>query len=67
MDEKTYKPQYNFELMLFNGFGNTSMYWIETDIDLLDAYKTYLLQGKGYLIWEKGVIDCSKVFGLMKK
>ncbi|MGF2618475.1 hypothetical protein FZC84_21160 [Rossellomorea vietnamensis] len=46
--------------MIFNHF-------FSTDCDLLDVYKQSLVNNQGYIIWDRGVIDCKEIVGLIKE
>lgn len=42
-----------------------SMQWINTDVNLLEMYKSAILSGQKLIVWEKGVIDLTAVVGLI--
>ncbi|MED4586660.1 hypothetical protein P9578_28295 [Brevibacillus choshinensis] len=54
-----------YELLIIQN-GSVFAYFITTDIDLLDQYKAAIINGKGYIVWEDGVIDCSKLVGMKR-
>lgn len=55
---------YNILVEAQNGIYNQ---YINTDIDLIDQYKTAIIQSKGYIMWEDGVIDYTKIVGITRQ
>jgi hypothetical protein len=47
-------------------FGMVSSYMIYTDRDLLLDYKDALLNEKGFITWDKGIIKLKDVIGITK-
>jgi hypothetical protein len=41
--------------------------FIYTNINLIEQYKTAIIQGKGYIMWEDGVIDYTKIVGITRQ
>jgi hypothetical protein len=41
-------------------------YYVYSNIDLIEQYKTAIIAGKGFIMWEDGVIDCAKIVGITR-
>jgi 3-phenylpropionate/cinnamic acid dioxygenase small subunit len=57
--------QLNYQLLIKQN-GTVYTYYIQSDYDLLEKYKEALLMGNGLIVWDKGVIDCSQIVGIIK-
>lgn len=55
----------NFQLLIKQN-DTVFTYYIHSDYDLLEKYKEALLMGNGLIVWDKGVIDCSQIVGIIK-
>jgi len=44
-----------------------STQYVSTEQDLVDQYKSSIIQGKGVIIWEDGVIDCSNIIAILRQ
>ena len=55
----------NFQILIKQN-GSVFTYYIQSDYDLLEKYKEALLMGNGIIVWDKGVIDCSQIVGIIK-
>jgi 3-phenylpropionate/cinnamic acid dioxygenase small subunit len=58
--------QLNFQLLIKQN-DTVYTYYIQSDYDLLEKYKEALLMGNGLIVWDKGVIDCSHIVGIIKE
>lgn len=56
----------SYNLLVESTHGLTS-HFVQTNIDLIAQYKDSLLQGKGYVMWEDGVIDYSRIVGITRQ
>lgn len=55
---------YQYQILVNTGQMILS-HWINTDVNLLEMYKSALLSGQKIIVWEKGVIDLTAVVGLV--
>ena len=57
--------QKNYMLVINVGNGMTTGHFIDCDFNLLEAYKRATIQKDGFIVWDKGVIDISRVIGVI--
>ena len=57
MDQKLY----NFNLILQNGMNQ----FINTDVNLLEMYKSAIASGSNVITWEKGALNLSQIVGII--
>lgn len=55
----------NFQILV-NQNGMVYTHYITSDVDLLQVYKDALISKTGYVVWDKGVIDCSQIIGIIR-
>lgn len=54
--------QYN---LLVNAGSMVINHWVNTDVNLLEMYKSALVSVAIHITWEKGVIDVKSVVGII--
>jgi hypothetical protein len=57
----------NYNILVESQHGGINTHYIYTNIDLIEQYKTAIIQGKGYIMWEDGVIDYTKIVGITRQ
>lgn len=56
--QRNYNVMVMGQNMIFN-------HWVNTEINLLEAYKNAMLLGSGHISWEKGAIDMKSIVGII--
>lgn len=58
--------KHTFEILVGTSQGIFT-YWVDTDFNLLEQYKTALILGSGAITWEEGALDRNQVVGIFDR